>query len=202
MFKDLKDFRLIGKSLDRLDARAKVDGSAIYGMDVKLPGLLTAVIVRPPVRGGTIRSLDASAAKAAHGVVDVVRIPEGVGVVAKGYWKARTGAERLRIEWNDGPNAALDTDALAASYARLTQRKGKKTARDVGDAYAALGRGQTLDVLYRLPYLAHATMEPQNATAMIRNGRCDVWAPPQAPSIARYRVAEAIGFDTDAVAIH
>ncbi|MBA3393784.1 MAG: xanthine dehydrogenase family protein molybdopterin-binding subunit [Deltaproteobacteria bacterium] len=200
--KDPAQWTLIGKSLGRLDIRPKVDGSGIYGVDVQLPGLLTAVIVRPPVRGGTVAKLDASAARARRGVVDVVQIPEGVAVIAEGYWEARTGAELLQVTWDEGHGGTLDTDALFAAFEKLASARGQRTAHDAGDAYEALGKGTRVEATYRAPYLAHATMEPQNATCWIRRGRCEVWAPTQTPGIARFRVAEAIGFDLDDVAIH
>jgi isoquinoline 1-oxidoreductase/isoquinoline 1-oxidoreductase beta subunit len=195
------EWTLIGKSHDRLDARPKVDGSGIYGIDVKLPGLLTAVVVRGPVFGAKVKTLHDKAARARKGVIAVVRIPEGVAVVADGYWEARTGAELLRITWDEGHGATLDTNALYAAYERVSKSKGTKTPRDVGDAAGAM-TGTVLEAVYKLPFLAHATMEPQNATAWIRNGRCEVWAPTQSPGIAQFRVAEAIGFDLDDVAIH
>jgi CO/xanthine dehydrogenase Mo-binding subunit len=203
--KDPRDWKWIGKSLDRLDARPKVDGSGIYGIDVTLPGLLTAVIVRPPVRGATLARLDATAARARRGVVDVIAMPQGVAVVADGYWEARTGADRLQLAWHDGPGGALDSAELVRSYERLTETRGPKTLRDDGDAYAATGArdGRTIvEAMYHAPYLAHAPMEPQNATAWVHDGRCEVWAPTQAPGVVRFRVADAIGFDLDDVAIH
>ncbi|HEU4728525.1 MAG TPA: molybdopterin cofactor-binding domain-containing protein, partial [Kofleriaceae bacterium] len=119
--KDPRDWRYIGKSVARLDARPKVDGSGVYGIDVSLPGLVTAVIVRPPVRGATLARLDASAARARRGVLDVIALPQGIAVVASGYWEARTGADRLQIEWHDGPGGAIDSRALARSYERMTE---------------------------------------------------------------------------------
>jgi CO/xanthine dehydrogenase Mo-binding subunit len=196
------EFRLIGKSIDRLDARPKVDGTGIYGIDVTMPGLLTAVIVRPPVRGGTVAKLDATAARARRGVVDVLEIPEGVAVVARGYWQARTGADALAITWNEGHGGTIDSDALYRSFEKLAAGKGRKTARSDGDVDRATKGGATIEAMYRLPYLAHATMEPQNATASISDGRCEVWAPTQSAGIAQFRVAEAIGYDLADVAIH
>ncbi len=204
--KEPKQFRWIGKSIDRLDARPKVDGSAIYGIDVRVPGMLTAVIVRPPVRGGTVKRLDARAARARRGVTDVVHIEEGVAVIAEGYWEARTGADLLVIEWDDGHGATRDTDALFASYDKLSRTSGRKTVRDDGNARDATAGAAAIEAVYKLPYLAHATMEPQNATAVIHgsgsDARCEVWAPTQTPGVAQWRVAEAIGFDLDRVAIH
>jgi isoquinoline 1-oxidoreductase/isoquinoline 1-oxidoreductase beta subunit len=193
-------WKLIGKSLDRLDARPKVDGSGIYGIDVQLPGLLTAVIVRPPAFRAQVKSFDATATRARKGVIAVVEIPEGIAVVAEGYWEARTGADLLRVTWTDPP-AAPDSAALFAAFEKVSRDKGVKTPRDDGDAYDAMS-GTVLEAVYQLPYLAHATMEPQNATAWIHDGRCEVWAPTQSAGISQFRVAEAIGFDLDDVAIH
>jgi isoquinoline 1-oxidoreductase subunit beta len=203
--KPARDWKWIGKSLDRLDARPKVDGTGVYGIDVALPGMLTAVIVRPPVRGATLARVDASAARARRGVVDVVTLPQGVAVVADGYWEARTGADRLALAWHDGPAGAIDSRALVHAYEQLAGTRGPKTVRDDGDAYAATAArdGRTIvEATYHAPYLAHAPMEPQNATAWLRDGRCEVWAPTQAPGVLRFRVAEAIGFDLRDVAIH
>ena len=199
--KEPSQWKLIGKSIDRLDARPKVDGTGIYGIDVKLPGLLTAVVVRGPVFGARVKTLDDRAARARSGVVDVVRIPEGIAVVADGYWEARKGADALVVTWDEGHGGTLDTNALYAAFERVTKRVGVKTPRDDGDAYDAMP-ASAIEAIYKLPYLAHATMEPQNATAWIRDGRCEVWAPTQTAGIAQFRVAEAIGFDLDRVEIH
>jgi CO/xanthine dehydrogenase Mo-binding subunit len=203
--KDPKAWTLIGKSIDRLDTRPKVDGSGIYGIDVRIPGMLTAVIVRPPVRGARVGTVDASAARARRGVSDVVTIPEGVAVIAEGYWEARTGADLLKVEWDTAGAAVVDSPDLFARFEKLTATKGDKEARDDGDAYGAIRESanrKRIEAVYKLPYLAHATMEPQNATAQITNGRCEVWCPTQAAGVARWRVADAIGFDLEDVAIH
>jgi len=199
--KSPEDWRWIGKSIDRLDTRPKVDGTGIYGIDVKLPGLVTAVLLRPRVRGATLRSFDASAAKQRRGVFDVVRVGDAVAVAAVGYWEARSAADLVKLDWNEGHGATIDSDQLRASYRALLGSRGTVIARDDGDADAHLG-AQPLDALYELPYLSHATMEPQNATAWIHHGRCEVWAPTQSAGIAQWRVAEAIGFDLGDVAIH
>ena len=193
-----KDFTVIGRSIDRLDIRPKVDGRGVYGMDVQLPGLVTAVIVRPPAKGARLAKMDAAAARARRGVIDVVECAGGVAVLARGYWEARTGADALAAEWTPPPNAA-DRDELAASYRRLLARDAERVVRDDGDARA---HAPTLEAEYQLPYLAHATMEPQNATAWLHDGRCEVWAPTQAPGIARWRVADALGLDLEDVQIH
>jgi CO/xanthine dehydrogenase Mo-binding subunit len=157
------------------------------------------------VRGAKLAGFDAKAAREVRGVLEVVELGDAVAVVAVGYWEARKGADRVAARWARGHGDTLDSDALYRSFEKLTADKGK-TARKQGDAYAAIdrasGKGTQLDAIYRAPYLAHATMEPQNATAWIRDGRCEVWAPTQTAGIAHWRVAEAIGFDLEAVAIH
>jgi CO/xanthine dehydrogenase Mo-binding subunit len=203
--KHASDWTWVGKSLDRLDMRPKVDGTGIYGLDVALPGMLTAVIVRPPVRGATLARLDATRTRARRGVVDVITLPQGIAVVANGYWEARTAADLLQADWNEGQAGTLESAQLVRSYESMTETAGETVVRDTGDAYAATaGRaGRTIvEAMYHAPYLAHATMEPQNATAWITGGRCEVWAPTQAPGVVRFRVAEAIGFDQTDVAVH
>jgi len=195
--KEPKDFRWIGKSIDRLDIRPKIDGTSSYGIDVRLPGMVTAVLLRPPVRGARLASFDAKAALARRGVVDVVRIGDSIAVAGAGYWEARRGADAVRAEWTGG--ARVDSEELFAAFGKLLERPGDKVARDDGDARSAK---PTLEATYAVPYLAHATMEPQNATAWLHDGRCEVWAPTQTAAIARFRVAEAIGYDAEDVAIH
>ena len=191
---------LIGKSIDRLDLEPKIDGSGVYGIDVRLPGMVTAVLLRPPVRGAKLEAFDVKAARAKRGFFDAVKLGNAVAVVGIGYWEARTAADVVEVVWDEGHGATLDSDALYRSYAKLTERAGKRV-RNAGNAEASLGKAP-VEAMYSLPYLAHATMEPQNATARIRDGRCEVWAPNQTPGIARWRVADAIGFDLDDVAIH
>jgi CO/xanthine dehydrogenase Mo-binding subunit len=198
--KEPAKFRLIGKSHDRLDIAPKLDGSGVYGIDMRLPGMVTAVLLRAPVRGATLRGFEAKAARAKRGVVDVVKVGEAVAVVANGYWEARSAADLVEVVWDEGHGGTLDSDALYRSYLKLTNTAGKK-ARSDGNAGRALGK-TPIEAVYSLPYLAHATMEPQNATAWIRDGRCEVWAPTQTAGVARWRVADAIGFDLNDVAIH
>ncbi|HEY5924803.1 MAG TPA: molybdopterin cofactor-binding domain-containing protein, partial [Kofleriaceae bacterium] len=198
--KDPKQFRVIGKSLDRLDMAPKLDGSGIYGIDMKLPNLVTAVLLRPPVRSAKLRAFDAKAARGKRGFLDAVRIGEAVAVVGTGYWEARTAADVVEVVWDEGHGATLDSDALYRSYLALAEQPGKR-ARNDGNAQGALGK-TPIEAVYSAPFLAHATMEPQNATAWIHDGRCEVWAPTQSAGISQWRVADAIGFDMRDVAIH
>src|SRR5262249_33732163 len=151
------------------------DGTAVFGLDVTRPGMLVALIDRPPVFGGKVRAIDASAAQAVPGVRHVVAIDRGVAVVADGFWAARKGREALRVRWDEGPLATLDSRTQGREYAELARRPGV-TARNDGDAAAALSRAaRTLEAVYELPYLAHAAMEPLNCVADVRPDGCDVW---------------------------
>lgn len=212
--KDPKDFRLLGKRIPRLDTPAKVNGTAQFGIDVRLPGMLYASIERSAVFGGTVKRVDDSRARAVPGVKRVVtlawspeeralaRAQHGVAVVADHYWQALTGRRALAIEWDEGPNASLDSAKIRARLAELAERPGV-TARTEGDAAAAMkGAAKTIEAVYEVPYLAHATMEPMNCTAHVRPDGCDVWAPTQGQSSAQRVAAEVAGLPVDKVRIH
>ncbi len=200
--KDPKDFKLIGKPTKRLDTPSKVDGSAVFGLDVTLPGMLVAVVARPPVFGGKAKSIDAADAKAVPGVRHVVEIDRGVAVVADGFWAAKKGREALRVTWDDGPLATLDTRTQGEEYAELARRPGV-SARSDGDAPDALARAaRTLDAVYELPYLAHATMEPLNCVADVRPDGCDVWTGTQGQTFDHQGAVEITGLKPEQVKIH
>ena len=177
--KTAKEFRIIGTPVTRLDLGEKVTGKAIFGIDAGPEGVLTAVVARCPVFGGTVRSLDDAGARAVPGVVAVVRIDSGVAVVADGYWAAHTGRDALKIEWDEGDLATLDDAAIGARLEALAGEKGH-VARKVGQGAAAPNAGgKTVDAVYEMPYLAHATMEPMNCTADVGRDAVTVWAPTQ-----------------------
>ncbi|HUI39182.1 MAG TPA: xanthine dehydrogenase family protein molybdopterin-binding subunit [Candidatus Nitrosotalea sp.] len=200
--KDPKDFRLVGKAVRRLDTPAKSSGSATFSIDVNRPGMLVAVMARPPVFGGKAKSFDASAAKAIRGVKDVVEIPRGIAVIADGYWAARRGRDALKIEWDEGPMAGYSTEKQRAEYSALSKTAGAVAHND-GDATAALGRAaKTLEAEYETPYLAHATMEPMNCVADVRADSCEVWAGTQFQTFDRMYAAQAAGLKPEQVKIH
>lgn len=200
--KDPKDFRLIGKSVARLDAPAKVNGSAVFGQDVRVPGMFVAVVARCPVFGGRIKSYDATAARAVTGVRHVLAIGAGVAVVADNFWAAHRGREALAVSWDFGSKSKLDSAAIAAQLRAATERRGK-TARDEGDTALALAAAdRVVEALYETPYLAHACMEPMNCTAHVHADGCDVWAPTQAQTTARNVAAKTSGKPKSAVRIH
>jgi len=195
------ELRVIGTSVARLDARSKVDGSAIYGIDVKVPGLCTAVVLRPPVLGATLVRFDGGLARTQPGVVDIVAIPQGVAVVAERYWQARRAAASVQVVWSEG-EAWIDSDALRASYLARAARPAT-AARSDGDAEGAERKAaRVLTATYELPYLAHAPLEPQNATASVTEHRCEVWAPTQSPGLAKEVAHRVTGLPYEAIVIH
>jgi len=200
--KDPKSFRIVGKSLPRTDTPSKVDGTAVYGIDVKVPGMLYAAVARSPVFGGKAKPFDANSAKTSPGVRAVVPISTGVAVVADSTWNALKGRDALRVDWDEGDGAAESSETLRAQFETLSQQPGK-IVRDDGDAAAALEKAaKRLEAIYELPFQAHATMEPQNATASWQKDRCEVWAPVQTPSWALADIARAAGLPPGAVRLN
>jgi len=179
--KDPKEFRLIGRRLDRLDNPDKVRGVATFGLDVRLPGMAYASVERSPVFGGRVATVQGeAAARAVPGVVDVVRLEDRVAVVAEHYWQAVTGRRALTITWEEGAAVGIDSAGIETQLATLLDAPEGRAARRVGDAEAVLSTvGAPIVARYDLPYLAHATMEPMNCTAWVHDGRAEVWAPTQ-----------------------
>jgi isoquinoline 1-oxidoreductase beta subunit len=172
--KNAADFKILGQPLKRLDTPYKVNGSGKYGMDVRLPGMLTAVMARPPVPGGKAVSVDDSKAKKVKGVRQVIQIPQGVAVLADGYWPAKKGRDALVIKWDNGPNAGLSSEGVTKMLTAATQQEGK-VARNEGNV-GAVSAAKTLEAVYEAPYLAHACMEPMNATAWVKKDSIEIWA--------------------------
>src|SRR5439155_971982 len=161
--KDPKDFKLVGKELRRVDGKAKTDGSAQFTLDFELPGMLTALIARPPRFGVTVKSFDATAARRVKGVTHVVPVPSGVAVVAGGFWAARKGREALRVTWDESRAETRSSDELYAAYRVLAGRPGTPARRE-GDVDGALrSAARVLEAVYEFPYLAHAPIEPLDA---------------------------------------
>ncbi|KRD34731.1 twin-arginine translocation pathway signal protein [Lysobacter sp. Root916] len=202
VLKDAKDWKIIGKPTKRLDSPEKITGRAKFGMDVQFDGLLTAVVARAPVFGGTVKSFDAAAAKAVPGVRDVVQVPSGVAVVADHYWAAKQGRDALKVDWDLGPNAGLDTVKLREEFRKLAATPGAVAAQ-AGDAAAALAKaGKTLDAEYHTPYLAHAPMEPLNCTVKIDGDGCEIWTGTQFQTGDQHAAAGILGLKPEQVQIH
>ncbi|HYG70442.1 MAG TPA: molybdopterin cofactor-binding domain-containing protein, partial [Anaeromyxobacteraceae bacterium] len=199
--KDPPAFRLIGKRVARLDTPDKVRGRAIFGIDVRVPGMLHAAVARPPVFGGKVRTFDAAAAGKIPGVRRVVEVPSGVAVLADSTWAAFQGCDALAVTFDPGPNGANDDARIARRLAEAPVDP--EPSRREGDVEKALaGAARRVEAVYELPLLAHATMEPMNCAADFRGGRVEIWAPTQAASWARSEVAKALGIAEDAVTIH
>jgi isoquinoline 1-oxidoreductase beta subunit len=199
--KDPATWKIIGKPHRRLDTPEKITGRAQFGIDVQLPGLLTAVVLRSPTFGGKATRVRADAALAVPGVRRVVEVPSGVAVVAEHFWAAQRGRAALEVAW-DGAGGDFDSTRHLAELRRLVQTRGE-VAVDRGNVEAALARAATrLEVRYEVPYLAHAPLEPLNATVRISDNRCEVWTGTQHPSGDQAAAAEILGLAPEAVEIH
>jgi isoquinoline 1-oxidoreductase beta subunit len=212
--KQPSQFRYIGKEgRHLLDGPDIASGRAQYGIDVRLDGMLYAVIARTPVLGGKVSKYDATEALKIKGVLKVVEIPgtplpavfqpkAGVAVIARDTWTALKGREALKIEWNDGEHGSYDSVAYRAELEKAVRAPGK-VLRESGDFAGAMAKAtRKVEAEYYLPHIAHATMEPPNATARIVNGHCEVWAPTQAPQGTRDDVAKRLGLPADKVTVH
>ena len=201
--KDPKDFRYIGKSMKRLDSPEKVNGSGIFGIDVKVPGMLTATILRSPVLGGKISTVDDSAAKAVKGVRNVVRLESGVAVVADNYWAAKKGRDALKATWEEGAMKGVSNQALYQANVDAAKSAKGIEAKKIGDLAAGRSKAaKTVEAVYYAPYLAHATMEPMNATADVRADGCEVWSGIQAQMVVQSQVAKLLGIATEKVKVN
>ncbi len=200
--KDPKDFTLVGKPVHRLDTPSKTNGTAQFGLDVYIPGMLTAVVARAPVFGGKVVSFNADKAKAIPGVVSVVQVPSGVAVIAKGFWPAKLGREKLEITWDEGPGAAVSTADMREKFSAMSKTPGA-VARKVGDPAVALaGAAKTITAEYEVPYLAHAMMEPLNTVVDLREGSCEIWSGTQFQTGDRAAAAKVVGLKLEQVTLH
>jgi isoquinoline 1-oxidoreductase beta subunit len=199
----LKALKLIGSPLKRIDTPTKVNGAAIFGIDVVVPGMKVAAIAMCPVDGGRLRSLDDTVTRKLTGVIDVLRIDDAVAVVGDHYWAAKTGLDALQIDWDPGPNAAMSSETI---------RDDQKTAASAGTPIIGLSNGDIdaafavakarIEAVYELPFLAHATMEPINTTVHVRPDGCDIWAGTQTPVVAQSLAAKVTGLEPESVIVH
>lgn len=206
-----EDFRIIGKDIPRTDNAAKVTGAPVFGIDVRVPGMLYAVIARCPTFGGKPAKYDAAKAMAVHGVRHVVEIPAvgpgafsagGVAVVADNTWAAIQERDALEIEWDRGPHASESSASLREQFRSLIAQPAK-VVRNEGDAQASLtGAGKKVEADYELPFLAHAPMEPMNCTAQVQADRAELWAPTQFPDWNQGAAAQATGLEPRNVVVH
>ncbi|MFE8073105.1 xanthine dehydrogenase family protein molybdopterin-binding subunit [Marinobacteraceae bacterium S3BR75-40.1] len=200
--KQPSEFRYIGKHNKRLDALAKVTGTAEYGIDVRRPGMLYAVVVRPPMIDGEVGEYDAEAVKQQQGVQYVLTIPRGVAIVADGYWNAHKAAEALNVQWQTGDANLIDNEAVFKTYHQAAEDDSGVVEREDGDVEEVLKGSGIVRAEYEHPFLAHATMEPMNCTAEVTERGLEIWAPTQGPDVARVAAARVSSFDLDEIFIH
>ena len=200
--KSAKAFTLIGKPTRRLDTPSKTNGTAQFGLDVSVPGMLTAVVARPPVFGGKVAKFDASETLKVPGVKAVEQVPSGVAVIAARFWPAKIGRDKLVIDWDLGPNAGLSTDQMLRDFAEVAKQPGT-IAKKTGDPATALKTAaKTITAEYDVPYLAHAMMEPLNCVVDLRPDSCEIWTGTQFETIDRANAAQVAGLPPEKVQIH
>ncbi len=202
VLKQPKDFKLIGTPAKRLDTPAKVNGTAVYGIDARPPGVKIATLAQSPVFGGRVKSVDDSKAKAVKAVRQIVRLDDAVAVVADHMGAAKKGLAALVIEWDDGTHAKLDTQQIVDQLAKASLNSGA-VAQNVGNTDSAMASALTkVEATYQVPFLAHATMEPMNCTAHVRKDGCEVWVGSQVMARAQEAAAKTAGLPLDKVVVH
>jgi len=198
-----KDYKIIGKSMKRLDTPEKINGKAIFGIDVRIPGMLTAVVAHPPVFGGRVKSFSDEKAKAVPGVKTVVQIESGVAVVADSFWSAQLGADVLEIVWDEGPLAKFSTNEMRKQYAALAKKPGTIARKEGMLPYEVLEKAaKNITAEYEVPYLAHATMEPLNCLVDLRDDSCEIWTGTQFQTNDRNAAARVAGLKPEQVRLH
>ncbi len=199
--KDPKDFILIGKPLKRLDTPDKVNGKAVYGIDAMLPNMKFATLRQCPVLGGKVRKVDDSAAKKVPGVQQIVVLDDLVAVVGDHTWAAKKGLDALVIDWDEGPNATVNSNDIWRELRAASEKDGA-VARSEGDIGKALATGDRMDAAYELPFLAHATMEPINATVHCTASSCEIWIGTQVMTRVQSEAAKAAGLPVEKVTVN
>jgi isoquinoline 1-oxidoreductase subunit beta len=198
--KQAKDYQLVGKPVPRLDVPSKIDGSAEYGIDFRLPGMKYAALARCPVFGGKVGNFDDKGAKNVSGVSYAGKIGDSaIAVVADSVWGAMSGRRALNVQWDEGPNAALNS---AAIYDSLKKSASGKAATLYSSGDVSKAKGRRIEASYQLPFMAHAPMEPGNCTAQFRGSSCELWAPTQVPQDVRDSVAQALSLPPDQVTVN
>lgn len=202
--KKRSEFKLIGKNKRRVDIVPKINGEAVYGLDVDIEGMVKAVVVRPPVLHSTVESFDADEAREMTGIVDIFEFERGVAVIAEKYWQARRAADKVDVRWNLGVLSEFDSKDLSEAAIEHIQKTPGVTIRDDGDVEDALENEeyQVIESVYEAPFLAHAPLEPMNGTAWVEDDRCTIWAPVQWQSAARGDVAGLLGIDREKVVVN
>ena len=200
--KDSKAFKLIGKPVKRLDTPEKISGQAIFGIDVKNPGMFTAVVSRGPVFGARVKSFDDARARSMPGVRKIVAVPSGVAVVADSFWQAKLARDAVHIDWDEGEMRAFSTSQMMQKFREQAKSPGTSVRRD-GDPDAALANAaQKIEAVYEVPYLSHLMMEPLNCAVDLRADSCEIWTGTQFQTVDRAAAAKAAGLPNEKVQIH
>jgi isoquinoline 1-oxidoreductase beta subunit len=200
--KEPEEFKLIGQRIPRKDSQEKINGQALFTQDVKLPGMLTAVVLHPPRLGVKVKRIDPARALAVNGVRQVVEIPGGVAVVANDFWSAKLGRDALSVTWDESHAFALSSEQIIDDYRKLAEAPGLE-ARKEGDAATALAASESvIEAEYSVPFLAHAAMEPMNCVVRIDTDRCEIWNGEQMQTVDQHQVAGLLGFKPQQVQIH
>jgi isoquinoline 1-oxidoreductase beta subunit len=198
-----EDWRLVGTPAKRVETASKVNGTAVFGIDVRIDGMKVATVMASPVRGGKVKRVDDTAARAVPGVVDVVVIDTAVAVVGDHFWAAKTGLDALVVDWDPGDNAGLDQAQLAAALQTASETGSPILGREEGDTDRAFtSAARTVEATYRLPFLAHATMEPINTTIHVTPEGADIWVGTQVPTAAQAVAAKRLGLPPEKVRLH
>jgi isoquinoline 1-oxidoreductase subunit beta len=201
--KDPSKFTLIGSDAPRrVDSAAKTNGTAIYTIDLKLPGLLTSVVLHPPAFGAKLRNFDATAAKQIPGVTDIVQIPEGVAVVATSMWAALRGRDAVKADWDTSLSGKISSEKMFAEYRKLAQKPGSYANKSDQTGPELAKAAKTVDAVYEFPYLAHATMEPMNCVAWLHDGQLETWSGHQVQTLDHMNAAKAAGLPMEKVKLN
>ena len=200
--KDPKNFKLIGKPIKRLDTSIKLNGKAIFGLDVNLPGMLTAVVARPPIFGAKVESFDDSRARSMPGVRKIVPVPSGIAVIADTFWQAKVARDALRIDWDEGAMQSFSTTEMMQQFRERAKSPGVSVRKE-GDASTALaGAAKKIAAVYEVPYLSHLMMEPLNCVVDLRQDSCEVWTGSQFQTIDRANAAKTASLPNEKVQLH
>jgi len=200
--KDPKTFKLIGKPVKRLDTSEKINGKAVFGLDVKMPGMLTAVVARPPIFGATMKSFDDSRARTMPGVRKIAAVPSGVAVIADSFWQAKMARETLHIDWDDSAMRTFSTNQMMQQFREQAKSPGTNVRRE-GDPDAAFAQAaKKIEAVYEVPYLPHAMMEPLNCAVDLRADTCEIWTGTQFQTVDRANAAKIAGLPPEKVQIH
>jgi isoquinoline 1-oxidoreductase beta subunit len=200
--KDPKTFKLIGKPIKRLDTPEKLNGHAVFGIDVKLPGMLAAVVARPPIFGAKMKSFDDSRARSMPGVRKIVAIPAGVAVIADTFWQAKMARDAVRVDWDEGSMGTFSSSQMMQQFRERAKTQGTSVRKD-GDAESALASSvKKIEAVYEVPYLSHLMMEPLNCVVDLRADSCEVWTGSQFQTVDRANAAKVAGLPNEKVQLH